>query len=332
MRATFGSHSTPRTAPPSWGLREPGGPHTVADSMPDRNLSTSTPQMMTASLCMTRSTPLDTTSTWHWPVLETPGSTRRKDQLLGQMQDLKWQWTDWVGRARGIDCQLKEANVPSRLAQFLPNPLPLLLMRVALNYDEQLDIHITTHADADNGPLILPVPPAPAPAPAPPLPVPARAQEQPHLAGKSEHTSRSSVAPRMDIARAAHGASFPLTMSTGARIAPGKNMSPRSHFRHTHLHHPHATPINDRHCIADGAVPRAPYVLRRQSPAQQRGHVIHCSGTTASPDAQPSTRMTTLTGFITRLILSTKGSFETNTARGGHMSRARDPPHRAQLR
>ncbi|KAH9022430.1 hypothetical protein EDB85DRAFT_1895244 [Lactarius pseudohatsudake] len=91
-------------------------------------------------------------------VLRYRGLACRKEQLLGQMRDLERRWTDWVGRARGVDRRLREANVPSRLAVFLPDPLPNLLTRVALNYEPNLDIRIMAHADADDGPLIIPLP------------------------------------------------------------------------------------------------------------------------------------------------------------------------------
>ncbi|KAH9015712.1 hypothetical protein EDB85DRAFT_1898568 [Lactarius pseudohatsudake] len=120
-------------------------------------------------------------------VLRYRGSARRKEQLLGQMRDLERRWTDWVGRARGVDRCLKEANVPSRLAAFLPDPLPSLLSRVALNYEPNLDIHIMAHADADDGPLIVPLPTPPAPAPVQPLPpAPPNVVEQPRLAGDEQ--------------------------------------------------------------------------------------------------------------------------------------------------
>ncbi|KAH9033478.1 hypothetical protein EDB85DRAFT_1890168 [Lactarius pseudohatsudake] len=80
-----------------------------------------------------------------------------------------------------------EANVPSRLAVFLPDPLPNLLTRVALNYEPNLDICIMAHADADDGPLITPLPTPPIPVPLQLLPpAPTNIVEQPRLEGNEQ--------------------------------------------------------------------------------------------------------------------------------------------------
>ncbi|KAH9027144.1 hypothetical protein EDB85DRAFT_1893075 [Lactarius pseudohatsudake] len=115
-------------------------------------------------------------------------SAQRKEQLLGRMHNLERQWGDWAGKARSLDRRLKAANIPSRIEQFLPEPLPAMLTKVALNYADRLGARITAHADEDDGPAAMPVPlpPAVIPPPAPQPPAPSRAAEQPRLAGEEQ--------------------------------------------------------------------------------------------------------------------------------------------------
>ncbi|KAH9020398.1 hypothetical protein EDB85DRAFT_1896200 [Lactarius pseudohatsudake] len=78
-------------------------------------------------------------------VLRYRGSARRKEQLLGQMRDLERRWTDWVGRARGVDRRLKEANVPSRTrgVPARPTPQPPLTRRTKLRTQPRHSHHGT---------------------------------------------------------------------------------------------------------------------------------------------------------------------------------------------
>ncbi|KAH9039247.1 hypothetical protein EDB85DRAFT_1887448 [Lactarius pseudohatsudake] len=229
-------------------------------------------------------------------VLRYRGSVRCKEQLLGQMRDLEHRWTDWVGRARGVDQHLKEANVPSRLAAFLPDPLPVLLTRVALNYEPNLDIRIMAHADVDDGPLIIPLPAPLAPVPPLPLPfVPASAAEQPHLAGESQ----TYQTPLCAYCASTEHLSFACRAPHGRCVAESRCIVPT-----THVHR--RTYCEWQECVALLPLPAPPpepprhrYPLR-PTPYRRRGSTpAHSMGPPRSPLRMPRDSGDTSTTFVT---------------------------------